>query len=243
MVKVPERRNMPAPKAIICIMIGYKENIKAYKLYDVENNCTTHGVHVKIMETEFFSEPDLPDSLENDDSDGDTPPWPTTQPTTPQSIVQSALRHATNTINTVRSAIDSAVETLMPPATPTTARRANTANTPDPDRDYGAPLNPAADYPWMTPSPNRSFAESQATFKNNTRSHFKNLRSIQDRANDAIRMGNMYPPDNNNTPAETPTTGSPASQAPRISSRLHKRNPKYAVFSSLQPLDTPLKGY
>jgi hypothetical protein len=71
MVKAPERRNKLAPKATLCVMVGYMDNMKAYKLYDVENNKMIHGVHVKFLETEFFGESDLPDMLDDDEDDSD----------------------------------------------------------------------------------------------------------------------------------------------------------------------------
>ncbi|KAH9104404.1 hypothetical protein AeMF1_019487 [Aphanomyces euteiches] len=126
MIKAPEKRNKLAPKATLCIMPGYMDSIKAYKLYDVEAKKVTHGVHVKFSENEFFGEDKLPRTVEDSD-DEDEDENATTSNTlynraigSASSILQSAARGASSTIRTARNFIDKVVPASAPPAQPCT---------------------------------------------------------------------------------------------------------------------------
>ncbi|RHY22333.1 hypothetical protein DYB32_010219 [Aphanomyces invadans] len=145
LVKQPERRNKLAPKATLCVMMGYMDSMKAYKLYDVENQKMTHGVHVTFMESEFFNDSPLPDSIDDDDDDDDNvatttprpqrqrtptfsrrPPlslFPATPPTPDASFPEltRALQPISTVVNRVRNTVDSAVDALMPTTAPAPA--------------------------------------------------------------------------------------------------------------------------
>ncbi|RHY95544.1 hypothetical protein DYB37_010794 [Aphanomyces astaci] len=56
MIKDPSRRDKLASKAAKCVFLGYSENVKALKLYDLAANKTVTGVHVRFHETEFLGE-------------------------------------------------------------------------------------------------------------------------------------------------------------------------------------------
>ncbi|RHY77022.1 hypothetical protein DYB30_013848 [Aphanomyces astaci] len=54
MIKDPSRRDKLASKAAKCVFLGYSENVKALKLYDLAANKTVTGVHARFHETEFL---------------------------------------------------------------------------------------------------------------------------------------------------------------------------------------------
>ncbi|RHZ40716.1 hypothetical protein DYB31_014814 [Aphanomyces astaci] len=56
MIKDPSRRDKLASKAAKCVFLGYSENVKALKLYDLAANKTVTGVHARFHETEFLGE-------------------------------------------------------------------------------------------------------------------------------------------------------------------------------------------
>ncbi|KAF0709191.1 hypothetical protein AaE_012946 [Aphanomyces astaci] len=114
LVKQPERRNKLAPKATLCIMLGYMDSMKAYKLYDVEEHKMTHGVHVTFMESEFFGHSSLPDSIDDDD-DADTTPNSGGHATTlVHRAIQAAPTYFESAVNTVRRVVDNAVDAILP---------------------------------------------------------------------------------------------------------------------------------
>ncbi|KAH9115866.1 hypothetical protein LEN26_012952 [Aphanomyces euteiches] len=113
MVRNPEKRNKLDPKATLCIMMGYSEDMKAYKLYDVENKKMTHGVHVKFLEDDFFGAATLPQSVVDDDDD-DTgsntvaPPKFPDNPMNPRTI-SNVLRTATSAARGVATSASNAL--------------------------------------------------------------------------------------------------------------------------------------
>ncbi|KAF0708817.1 hypothetical protein AaE_013080 [Aphanomyces astaci] len=74
MIKDPSKREKLAPKAHKCVFIGYAEDIKAYRLYDLEDEKVTTGVHVTFHENEFLHPPIPIDSylMRDNDSDDDS---------------------------------------------------------------------------------------------------------------------------------------------------------------------------
>ncbi|KAH9163085.1 hypothetical protein LEN26_000646 [Aphanomyces euteiches] len=56
MINDPTRRDKLEPKATKCIVLGYAKNMKAYKLYDLEQRKVITGVHVRFYESEFLGE-------------------------------------------------------------------------------------------------------------------------------------------------------------------------------------------
>ncbi|KAF0727716.1 hypothetical protein Ae201684P_004886 [Aphanomyces euteiches] len=153
MVRNPEKRNKLEPKATLCIMMGYTDNMKAYKLYDVENKKMTHGVHVKFFEDEFFGDQTLPQNIDDDDDDEDDKPPinPTASiPPPPPGIrtgnsrISDVIRTATNA---ARAAATQASNTLW------RSLAANPDEPYDPRYDAQAPeFNPFHDLPRRTPS-------------------------------------------------------------------------------------------
>ncbi|KAF0703216.1 hypothetical protein AaE_015489 [Aphanomyces astaci] len=53
MIKEPEKRDKLSPKATKCVMMGYAEAQKAYKLYDLEHQKMVTSVQVEFRENEF----------------------------------------------------------------------------------------------------------------------------------------------------------------------------------------------
>jgi hypothetical protein len=54
MIKAPEKRNKLASKASKCVLLGYSEQKKAYKLYDIEEQKVITSVQVTFSEKEFL---------------------------------------------------------------------------------------------------------------------------------------------------------------------------------------------
>ncbi|KAF0708767.1 hypothetical protein AaE_013097 [Aphanomyces astaci] len=241
MVKAPERRNKLAPKATLCIMLGYTDNMKAYKLYDVENRRITHGVHIKFLETEFFGEPDLPEQLDEDESDNEDPntdailPQTTTQATPTQSFLKRPTASGTPMFKT-------------PAPMKPSAFKSRSNSMPDPTRNYGAPLDPQRDYPFLYAPSTRArqsykdlsndFRKSTDKFSTSTKSHFKRLTDSQERMIERLRDG----PDLTPIRSEPMAAPSPATNDIRRSNRLRKPNSKYEHFATAT-LDTALEGY
>ncbi|KAH9079902.1 hypothetical protein Ae201684P_007611 [Aphanomyces euteiches] len=71
MVKDPTRRDKLAPKATKCVFMGCAEHQRAWKLYDLESNKMTTGVHVTFCEDEFLGDRSKLDDylVTTDDSD------------------------------------------------------------------------------------------------------------------------------------------------------------------------------
>ncbi|KAF0714877.1 hypothetical protein AaE_011477 [Aphanomyces astaci] len=137
LVKQPERRNKLAPKATLCIMMGYMDSMKAYKLYDVEEHKMTHGVHVTFMESEFFGDSSLPDSIDDDDDDDDADTTPNSgghTTTLAHRAIQAAPTYFESAVNTVRRVVDNAVDAILPANTPDDTPPAHLAPTPAPRR-------------------------------------------------------------------------------------------------------------
>lgn len=78
LVNDPARRDKLAPKATRCIFLGYSEANSAYRLYDIDESRVTTAVHVRFLETEFFSDGHAPnDDDDNSDSDDENNGMPT----------------------------------------------------------------------------------------------------------------------------------------------------------------------
>ena len=93
LVRKPDSRNKLAPKATACVFLGYSNAKKAYKLYDMDRQKITHGVHVTFHETEFFSDrPELDTSILEDTDDEDNLPPLTATPPDVQSSSKTPLR-------------------------------------------------------------------------------------------------------------------------------------------------------
>ncbi len=57
MVKNPTKRDKLADKATKCVFLGYCDSMKAYKLFDLEEQKVTSDIHVTFIEDEFLYPP------------------------------------------------------------------------------------------------------------------------------------------------------------------------------------------
>ncbi|KAF0703246.1 hypothetical protein AaE_015471 [Aphanomyces astaci] len=105
MVKDPTKRDKLAPKATKCVMLGYCEDTKAYKLYDlpVETQKVTSGVHVTFSESEFANGPrDIDHQLIIDDDEDEEPASPPVEGTPRHNpSVQQAIAHSRHDTTTL----------------------------------------------------------------------------------------------------------------------------------------------
>ncbi|RHY37930.1 hypothetical protein DYB25_005769 [Aphanomyces astaci] len=119
---------------------------------------------------------------------------------------------------------------------------------PDPTRNYGAPLDPQRDYPFLYAPSTRArqsyedlsndFRKSTDKFSTSTKSHFKRLTDSQERMIERLRDG----PDLTPIRSDPMAAPSPATNDIRRSNRLRKPNSKYEHFATAT-LDTALEGY
>ncbi|RHY21564.1 hypothetical protein DYB32_009778 [Aphanomyces invadans] len=273
MFKAPERHNKLAPKATLCIMVGYTENMKAYKLLDVENQKIIHGVQVRFLKNEFFGEPDLPEQIDdNDDSDSenDAPESGQHVPShtaTPPSMIQTAMRRASSTI--AQSAAQS-TRLSTPSCQPLLQHQGTLRTTQRPRAAAPTRTGPSIDKAGPAHAPEPQVSMTRGAKHDNPRQIMFKLyqdpvahpaaRSsrLPAQAEESLRSSFQSLRDNNepmiNRLEDNPTTSAPtrrnATEVPsaptRASSRLRKPNPRYLNFAANEaerPLDTSLEGY
>lgn len=62
LIRNPDKRNKLEPKGHACIFIGYAENMKAYKLWNLVDKKVMLSAHVKFAEHEFYSQKSVLDT-------------------------------------------------------------------------------------------------------------------------------------------------------------------------------------
>ncbi|CAK4169949.1 unnamed protein product [Aphanomyces euteiches] len=189
MVQAPEKRNKLAPKATLCMVLGYMENMKAYKLYDVERHFVTHGVHATFLEDEYFVEPALSATIEYDDDyedEEDIHVFRHVRQERTSGIVPSCLRTATlppsRAMDNVRNMFTPASETHIP-TTPATSRERTTT--------YGVENKSRwSRIPVLTchfKTPRQTITTSRAHSPATTQTHFRRPIKLSMSSKDAIQ--------------------------------------------------------